>query len=120
MKTLIRNIKKEINLVIGTTAEDLEYECETTTCLSIVRLYPMEMHKITGTFNGKGHFWLEVEGEIVDLSIEQFGYEFAYPIKDQRKSLYLPQKREQVTQEIYEDSLQLSLSSGFSTLTHYS
>lgn len=109
----VKRLKEQVTFVLGDSAEDLAYECETTTCFSIACLYPVMMIKVEGTLNGNGHFWLEIQGEIIDLSTEQFSIPFEYPLTEESKKNYQEEKRIQVTDAIYQDSLNIALISGF-------
>lgn len=113
MKSLVYSLKHEVSLVLGEDAESLEGECETTSCFTIAKLFPQQMHKVFGEFEGSGHFWTEVNGEIIDLSIEQFGYSFEFPVSKQRKAKYKSKRKTKVDSNIYKESKHLALISGF-------
>lgn len=96
--------------------EDLIDECETTTSYSISLLYPEfkgKLIKVMGTFEGKGHFWVELENQIIDLSIEQFGHPFQFPVSAERSILYNPIHKILVSDEVYHEAVYLSEISGF-------
>ncbi|PLS19191.1 hypothetical protein CVD28_01930 [Bacillus sp. M6-12] len=115
MENIVLDLYTQVLQVLG-SGEELIDECEATTCYTIASLYKQyrdNLYKVEGTFNGNGHFWCELNGEIIDLSVEQFDVDFQYLLTKERKHLYVSNNKKQVNQEIIEDSIHIAEISGF-------
>jgi hypothetical protein len=113
MKEFVHSLKEDVTHVLGDTAAELKDECETTTCYSIAKLPFKEAFKIRGEFDGFGHYWLEVDDQIIDLSIEQFQCDFSFPVKDEYKSKYKVIEKIRVNECVVLDSVHIARICGF-------
>lgn len=114
MLNKVIQLHKDVVRILG-SGEELIAECETATCYTIASLCETnpKIKKVKGIFDNKGHFWCELDGEIIDLTVEQFGYDFEFPISKERKDLYHPIEISPVTNELLQDCRHISLISGF-------
>lgn len=114
MEETVLKLYHTVISVLG-SGEELIDECETTTSYAISELhleFKGRVIKVEGTFEGKGHFWCEVDNQIIDLSVEQFGYVFQFPVSNEREMLYVPKKESLVDEKLHKESTYLSEISG--------
>jgi hypothetical protein len=110
MEEFVWTLHEEVIAVLG-GGEELEGECETTSCYTIAKLYPTyrdQLKKVKGLFQDSGHFWIEINGHIIDLSVEQFGVPFEYPVSKERGDLYQAVEKQKVDYALYEESVYLA------------
>lgn len=111
----VQALYEEVKRVIG-TGEALLYESDTTTNFTIAKLEEIEhdiAFKVSGRFDNQPHCWTELDGQIVDLSVEQFGYPFEFPVTSERQRLYEQEESQPIQEDVLENAHYVALSSGF-------
>jgi hypothetical protein len=101
MKEEIYRLYQQIRNNIG-TGKDLCGECELASALAVAALYEQYKEKDIRLVCGRvtepgpwwqeinkdvetvGHWWCEIDDDIIDLSVEQFGCEFEFPVSNER------------------------------------
>lgn len=111
----VHSLYEEVKRVIG-TGEALLYESDATTNFTIAKLKTEEhsrSFKVLGRFDNQPHCWTELDGQIIDLSVEQFGYPFEFPVSSERQGLYQREESQPIQEKLLEDAHYVALVSGF-------